>query len=214
MDESKISAYLELFDLPDAFTEAQLKQAYHDLVQVWHPDKHSHNERLRKKAEEKMKEINQAYEVLQAGLINGNFRLERSKGGAGPQASRNGSDRKDPSPPSTNTQTAEPASQDSPHTATTIIEPKGLRGNAFWFLLIGLILLVVLLAPRGRKIAAPDTPQAAPPSGDAELPLFASIEGPKDGTNTALVQVSPALDSRYGFKELKLGMSVDDAKRR
>lgn len=58
MDKSQISAYLELFDLPDAFTEAQLKQAYHDLVQVWHPDKHSHNERLRQKADEKMKEIN------------------------------------------------------------------------------------------------------------------------------------------------------------
>ena len=90
MDESQISAYLELFDLPDAFTEAQLRQAYHDLVQVWHPDKHSHNERLRKKADEKMKEINQAYEVLQAGLINGGFRLDRSKGGTGPQPSRNG----------------------------------------------------------------------------------------------------------------------------
>ena len=77
MDESQISAYLELFDLPDAFTEAQLKQAYHDLVQVWHPDKHSHNERLQKKADEKMKEINQAYEVLQSLLVNGMFRFER-----------------------------------------------------------------------------------------------------------------------------------------
>ena len=57
-------------------TEAQLKQAYHDLVQVWHPDKHSHNERLRNKADEKMKEINQAYEVLQSRLINGAFRFE------------------------------------------------------------------------------------------------------------------------------------------
>src|ERR1017187_8096147 len=80
MDESQISAYLELFDLPDFFTEAQLKQAYRDLVQVWHPDKHAHHERLRIKAEEKMKEINQAYEALQSSLINGCFRFERIKG--------------------------------------------------------------------------------------------------------------------------------------
>jgi hypothetical protein len=212
MDESQISAYLELFDLPDAFTEAQLKQAYHDLVQVWHPDKHSHNERLRKKADEKMKEINQAYEVLQAGLINGSFRLERSKGGAGPQASRNGPAREHQPPPNTPTRPAEP--EDSPHVATAINEPKGLRGNAFWFLLIGLMLLVVILAPRGRKVAAPDNPQAAPSPGDAELPLFSSIEGPQAGTNTAQVQISQAVDSRYGFKELKLGMSVDEARHR
>jgi len=48
MDEIQIAAYLELFDLPDAFTEAQLKQAYHDLVQVWHPDKHSHKNQFRR----------------------------------------------------------------------------------------------------------------------------------------------------------------------
>ena len=66
MDDKRISGYLELFDLPDSFTEAQLKQAYHDLVQVWHPDKHSHNERLRQKAEEKMKEINQAYHTFES----------------------------------------------------------------------------------------------------------------------------------------------------
>src|ERR1035438_5826412 len=79
MDESQISDCLELFGLPDFFTEAQLKQAYHDLVQVWHPDKHAHHERLRLKAEEKMKEINQAYEALQSSLINGTFRFERVK---------------------------------------------------------------------------------------------------------------------------------------
>jgi hypothetical protein len=209
MDESQISAYLELFDLPDAFTEAQLRQAYHDLVQVWHPDKHSHNERLRKKADEKMKEINQAYEVLQAGLINGGFRLDRSKGGTGPQPSRNGPAREHQPPPDTPTRTAEPATE-----ATAIHEPKGLSGNAFWFLLIGLILLVVIVAPRGRKAAAPDNPETTPSPGDTELPLFSSIEGPRAGTNTAEVPISQAVDSRYGFKELKLGMSVDEARRR
>src|ERR1017187_2386541 len=87
MDESQISACLELFDLPDAFTEAQLKQAYHDLVQVWHPDKDSDNERLRKKADEKMKESNQAYEVLQSRLVNGMFRLEPPTSRASSQTS-------------------------------------------------------------------------------------------------------------------------------
>src|ERR1019366_10213003 len=111
MDESQISACLELFDLPDAFTEAQLKQAYHDLVQVWHPDKHSHNARLQRKADEKMKEINQAYEVLRSGLVNGSFRLNRSKGWPGTPTPRKGPGSGHPPPPTTHTGAAGPAPQ-------------------------------------------------------------------------------------------------------
>lgn len=48
---------------PDA-TDAELRQAYRDLVNVWHPDRFSHNPRLRRKAEEKLKEINAAYRHL------------------------------------------------------------------------------------------------------------------------------------------------------
>jgi hypothetical protein len=77
-----------------------------------------------------------------------------------------------------------------------------------------LILLVAIVAPRGRKVAAPDIPQAAAPPGDTDLPLLFSIEGPQTGTNTAPVPISKAVDSKYGFKELKFGMSIDEARRR
>jgi len=43
----------------------EVKQAYRDLVSIWHPDKYMHNPRLHKKAEEKIKGINLAYETLQ-----------------------------------------------------------------------------------------------------------------------------------------------------
>ena len=56
---------LELFGLRKDFSEDQLKQAYKDLVQVWHPDKYFLNPQLKEKAEEKLKEINNAYERLQ-----------------------------------------------------------------------------------------------------------------------------------------------------
>ncbi len=46
---------------PDASLE-EIRQAYKDLVHVWHPDRFSYNPRLREKAEEKLKEINLAYE--------------------------------------------------------------------------------------------------------------------------------------------------------
>lgn len=44
----------------------EVKNAYRDLVNVWHPDRFAHNERLRSKAEEQLKEINLAYDYLLA----------------------------------------------------------------------------------------------------------------------------------------------------
>jgi hypothetical protein len=214
MDESQIAACLELFDLPDAFTEAQLKQAYHDLVQVWHPDKHSHNERLQKKADEKMKEINQAYELLQSRLVNGMFRFERSVGRSASQTAGTGPSSGHHPPTEPYPQPAEVNPQDSSHPATATHEPKALSGNAFWLLLLGIMLLIVMVSPRGRKAASPDIPEAAAPTTDTELPLSFSIEGPAPGTNTASVPTSAALDSKYGFKELRLGTPIDEARRR
>ncbi|MBW1780324.1 MAG: J domain-containing protein [Deltaproteobacteria bacterium] len=44
----------------------EVKQAYKDLVRVWHPDRFNEDLRLRKKAEEKLKEVNRAYGELMA----------------------------------------------------------------------------------------------------------------------------------------------------
>jgi hypothetical protein len=202
MDASQISAYLELFDLPDAFTEAQLKQAYHDLVQVWHPDKHSGNERLRKKADEKMKEINLAYQVLQSRLANGSFRFDRPKAQPAAPPPR-------PAPPH-----PAGAPEDPPASATARPEPTWLSGNAFWPIVIGVMLLIVIAGLRGQRPATPDLSQPASPLEEAELPAFPSIEGPQPGTNTVPAPISAALDSKYGFRELKLGMAIDEARRR
>lgn len=58
-----------LLDLREGFTEPQLRQAYHDMVKVWHPDRFAHDERLRQIAQEKLKVINGAYEFLLARLF-------------------------------------------------------------------------------------------------------------------------------------------------
>ena len=54
----------DVLDLTPPVAVADLKEAYKDLVQVWHPDRFAHNPRLRLRAEEKIKMINLAYETL------------------------------------------------------------------------------------------------------------------------------------------------------
>jgi hypothetical protein len=51
---------------PGAAT-AEIKAAYRDLAKVWHPDRFAHDPRLQQKAQEKLKEINEAYRRLLAG---------------------------------------------------------------------------------------------------------------------------------------------------
>ena len=70
---------MELFGLNRNFTKTQLEQAYRDLVQVWHPDRYSYNPRLQHKAEEKLKEINNAYGLLQEVLARSNTESEKEE---------------------------------------------------------------------------------------------------------------------------------------
>jgi uncharacterized protein YjbI with pentapeptide repeats len=53
-----------LLGLEPGATPEQIKEAWRDLAQVWHPDRFNGNDRLQHKAQEKLKEINQAYEKL------------------------------------------------------------------------------------------------------------------------------------------------------
>lgn len=55
---------LRILGLNHGATDAEIKEAYRDLVAVWHPDKHTGNERLRRKAEEMLKQINAAKDYL------------------------------------------------------------------------------------------------------------------------------------------------------
>ena len=57
-------ADLQTLELDQNASDEEFKQAYRDLVMVWHPDRFPHNPRLRQKAEAKLKSFNQAYAHL------------------------------------------------------------------------------------------------------------------------------------------------------
>ena len=60
----------EILELHHAATEAEARQAYKDIVNVWHPDRFCNNPRLKQKAEKKLKEVNEAYETIKVFLQN------------------------------------------------------------------------------------------------------------------------------------------------
>ncbi len=59
-----VNQALEILGLGPSATPVEIKEAYRDLAKVWHPDRFANEPRLRQKAEETLKEINEAYQVL------------------------------------------------------------------------------------------------------------------------------------------------------
>ena len=58
---------LRVLGLAPGASEQEIKTAYRDLAKVWHPDRFAHDPRLQQKAQEQLKEINDAYARLASG---------------------------------------------------------------------------------------------------------------------------------------------------
>jgi len=59
----------ELLGVKPGVPMRELKAAHRDLAKVWHPDRFQHDPRLQEKAQEKLKEINEAYDLLSSGKV-------------------------------------------------------------------------------------------------------------------------------------------------
>jgi hypothetical protein len=55
---------LMILELPDTATPEEIRTAYRDLIKVWHPDRFQHDAKLEHRAQEKVKQINIAYDWL------------------------------------------------------------------------------------------------------------------------------------------------------
>lgn len=60
-----------LLDLDRRASDEALKAAHRDLTKVWHPDRFAHDAGLRRKAEEKLKAINEAYDTIREARAGG-----------------------------------------------------------------------------------------------------------------------------------------------
>lgn len=64
-----LSKAYELLGVKPGVSMRELKAAHRDLAKVWHPDRFQHDPRLQEKAQEKLKEINEAYDLLSSGKV-------------------------------------------------------------------------------------------------------------------------------------------------
>ena len=64
MPEERIPYYYTVLELLPSATSADIKKAWHELIQVWHPDRFNHSSNLYRKAELRTQMINQAYQAL------------------------------------------------------------------------------------------------------------------------------------------------------
>ena len=60
-----------LLDLDPHASDEEVKRAHRDLMKVWHPDRFGHDLSLRRKAEEKLKAINDAHDTIRAAREGG-----------------------------------------------------------------------------------------------------------------------------------------------
>jgi curved DNA-binding protein CbpA len=64
MREERMTNYYTLLELLPTATDADIKKAWHEQIQVWHPDRFTHAPTLHRKAEARTQLINQAYQTL------------------------------------------------------------------------------------------------------------------------------------------------------
>lgn len=80
---------LEILEIESVTSPEELKQAYRDMVQIWHPDRFHGNARLEQIAGEKLREINYAYEHLLAYFDPDHSKRLRTSNTPSPEKSSN-----------------------------------------------------------------------------------------------------------------------------
>lgn len=55
--------YLKILGVKETASFSEIKKSYYELVQIWHPDKHT-NEKIKSRANEELKKINNAFEYV------------------------------------------------------------------------------------------------------------------------------------------------------
>jgi hypothetical protein len=75
----RVADAYRLLEIEPTATDDEVRRAWRDMTKVWHPDRFAHDADLQQKAQEKLKEINGAYEAILADRSLGGWRKRPSE---------------------------------------------------------------------------------------------------------------------------------------
>ena len=115
--------FYTLLELLPTATDADIKKAWHEQIQVWHPDRFNHSPTLHRKAEARTQLLNQAYQTLSDPIARTSYDATIQ-----PSASHGPPPRPSPAPgPSSESYSSTaPRSQQSPRSRQDPRGPKSL----------------------------------------------------------------------------------------
>ena len=74
-----LESYYQILDLPMNATKSEVRQAFHNLIKAWHPDRFRDDPCQRLKAEKKTKDIVCAYEAIMMHFTNPDMEAQAIK---------------------------------------------------------------------------------------------------------------------------------------
>jgi LSD1 subclass zinc finger protein len=83
--------YYKILEISVGASQEEIKRAWHEQLQVWHPERFYHNAALREKAEARTRDINEAHEVLSNSQKRREYdsaSWDKSQQGSSPNKSR------------------------------------------------------------------------------------------------------------------------------
>ncbi len=167
MSRDRYLAAFSALGIPESSTFAEIRTAYRDLVKVWHPDRFGSDDRLRKKAENQLKVINDAYDYLLMHLPSESGQnksapsnAERSPRPAHTEPPPQNASPPPPQRPRTTASDPSPAYNSSSTGAPAVHPNKILRPPLFmlWGVLLVTLIAVLLLLNRKADSRAPSPP--------------------------------------------------------
>lgn len=176
----ELERYYELLGVAPGASGHELKEAYRDLAKVWHPDRFSHDPRLQQKAQEKLKEINEAYAQLTSGRATKRPRPAPAPDWSPPAA---------PAPDWTHAPAVATVARKEQPQRTRLVLPIALIFCAAF------VVALISLVPSGAR-PAPERTTRAEEQEEAQAPDKGPQ--PEGATRAAAVQPTPRVKERAG----------------
>ena len=202
---SEINRCYRVLELEPGASLEQVKQAWRELVKVWHPDRFPNDAKLQRKAQERLKDINGAYEMLEKYLTSGTPppRSRATSSQSSESHRQENRERQETKSERTEPPSPPPQPESSPTSA-----PAKSNAGVIWAVVVGVVIVLLVLANSGNDsnrsggASSFGSPSGGGSSGFTPPPTQAFVPPP----------VSKALDEKNGFKDFRFGMTPEEAR--